>query len=387
MQKDMADNDEIGESLNTVNGSTNEVVTDAGPDDAIVVLKKHTRETVAVDSNPSDPTMVASGACDDRAILWDIMQGKALVELDGQGESVSSVVFSNDGKFLAIGSENGSISVMFLQGATAPQTVLDGPSAAITFLTWHPRGPVLLAGSEDKSSYMWNASKGLFMMAFVGHEDAVTCGFFTRDGKKVVTAARDSSVRVWNPTTGVTLARIQANQPGIGNTFHTAHIHCLAVGFQDTPLAMIAASGCAAGSIYVSNLESGQVLAQLPSHEGGAESIAFSPPTFRPLLLACAGADGKIRVRDMEAGVERCAFSHPQVISKVLWHPDRPLLISGSSEGTICLWNGLTGESLATLRGHTDFISDFCLAANNRCIVSASGDGTLRVFDIKQYTQ
>lgn len=387
VDEDVGNDGDIQSIHNMGDGSSETTEAENAPEDAVVVLKKHTAETVACDSNPNDPNMIASGGCDDRAIIWDIQQKKDLAELDGQGESVSNVAFSHDGKYLAIGSENGNISLMFLQGGAAPQTVLDGPAGAITFLCWHPRGPVLLAGSEDKSAYMWNAAKGLFMMAFIGHEDAVTCGFFTRDGKKVVTAARDKAVRVWNPTTGATLTRIQANQPGTGSTFHGAEIHTLAMGYPNTPLAMIAASGCASGSVYISNIENGQVLVQLPSHAGGVESLSFSPPTFRPLLLASAGADGNIRVRDMEAGVERCVFSHPQVISKIMWHPDKPLLASGSSDGTVCLWNAMTGQNITRLRGHNDYIADFCFAAYNQCIASVSGDGSVRVFDIRPYFQ
>ena len=354
-----------------------------GPDDSVRVFRSHTAETLAVHSSPLDMNLIASGACDDRAILFDIEQGRDLAELDGQGESVSCVRFSYDGKFLAIGSENGTISVMFMQGATAPQSVLDGPSAAISFLAWHPRGPVLLAGSEDNSVYMWNASKGQFMMAFIGHEKSVTCGFFSGDGKKVVTASLDSSIRVWNPTTGTTEVRIQANQPGIGGTFHSDEIQCIGIGYVDTPLAKIVVSGGSTGTVFVTNLESGQVLTQLPSHEGGVETVAFSPPSVRPYMVATAGADGIIRVRDMESGAERCTFTHLQVVAKVIWHPTKPIIVSGSSAGTICLWNVLTGQKLAELRGHSDYITDISFASNTQAVVSTSGDGTVRVFDIR----
>ena len=37
------------------------------------------------------------------------------------------------------------------------------------------------------------------MGVFAGHSGAVTCGQFTLDGKKVVTAAEDGTTKVWNP--------------------------------------------------------------------------------------------------------------------------------------------------------------------------------------------
>lgn len=355
------------------------------PDDAMLVLQQHSSETLAIDSDPSRISRICSGGRDDIAIIWDLTGKDVPVELDGQGESVSTVAFSNDGSVLATGSENGAINIMFLDGREAPQNALDGPAEAISFLSWHPHLQMLLAGSEDKSAYMFNVKKCILHMAFVGHEDSVTAGFFSSDGRKVITASRDSSVRVWSPSIGSTLRRIQANQPGIGNTFHGADIHCLATGFKDTALSMIVASGCAAGNVYLSNAETGQVLSQLPTHEGGVETLAFSPPSLRPWLLASAGADGTIRVRDMEAGAERCTFSHPPVVTKLRWHPDLPLLISASSSGTLCVWNAQTGEKKVEFRGHRDFVSDFCLADGAKAIASTSGDATVRVFDLRPY--
>lgn len=42
----------------------------------------------------------------------------------------------------------------------------------------------MLAGSEDCSLWMWNADKGVYLNMFSGHNQGVTCGDFTPDGKK-----------------------------------------------------------------------------------------------------------------------------------------------------------------------------------------------------------
>ena len=54
----------------------------------------------------------------------------------------------------------------------------------VTFqwLRWHPRGHLLLAGSEDSTVWMWNADRGAFLSTFAGHGGSVTCGDFTPDG-------------------------------------------------------------------------------------------------------------------------------------------------------------------------------------------------------------
>lgn len=40
---------------------------------------------------------------------------------------------------------------------------LEGPGEAIEWVSWHPRGDVVLAGSEDFTAWMWNAQSGDMM--------------------------------------------------------------------------------------------------------------------------------------------------------------------------------------------------------------------------------
>ena len=40
---------------------------------------------------------------------------------------------------------------------------LEGPGESIEWVNWHPRGDVVLAGSEDFTAWMWNAQSGDMM--------------------------------------------------------------------------------------------------------------------------------------------------------------------------------------------------------------------------------
>lgn len=53
----------------------------------------------------------------------------------------------------------------------------------VQWVKWHPRGHVLLAGSEDVTAWLWNADTAACMAVLSGHSGAVTCGDFTPDGK------------------------------------------------------------------------------------------------------------------------------------------------------------------------------------------------------------
>ena len=40
---------------------------------------------------------------------------------------------------------------------------LEGPGESVEWVAWHPRGDVILAGSEDFTAWMWNAQSGDMM--------------------------------------------------------------------------------------------------------------------------------------------------------------------------------------------------------------------------------
>lgn len=70
-------------------------------------------------------------------------------------------------------------------------------------MEWHKKANVLVAGSSDNSCWMWNVNKGGEVMAsFFGHEEKLTCGGFSPDGRVLITGSEDKSIRVWKPSTG-----------------------------------------------------------------------------------------------------------------------------------------------------------------------------------------
>ena len=54
--------------------------------------------------------------------------------------------------------------VLVWDAATGEQRQgLEGPGEAVNWLQWHPRGNVLLAGSEDFTAWLWNAQTSACM--------------------------------------------------------------------------------------------------------------------------------------------------------------------------------------------------------------------------------
>ncbi|AES80339.1 transducin/WD-like repeat-protein [Medicago truncatula] len=96
----------------------------------IYTLTRHTGQIKYTHAcSPIDATLVATGGGDARGILWKIGQGNRASELQGHSDSVSSLAFSYDGKFLASGSMDGIVQVWDVYGNLS--SVLNGPNGGI----------------------------------------------------------------------------------------------------------------------------------------------------------------------------------------------------------------------------------------------------------------
>jgi WD40 repeat protein len=74
---------------------------------------------------------------------------------------------------------------------------------------------------------------------------------------------------------------------------------------------------------------------------------------------------------------------HADSIWSLALSNDGHILISGSADKTIKVWNVDDGQPLFTLTGHTDVVRAIALGYDGQTIASGSGDGTIKLWDVR----
>ncbi len=107
-------------------------------------------------------------------------------------------------------------------------------------------------------------------------------------------------------------------------------------------------------------------------------ALAWSPDGQ---LLASSGADGSIQIWEALSGqrLQRCE-GHRGPVYGLAWAPDGQRLASAGRDGSVRLWSLSTGVELARYQGHTSYVYSVAWAPDGQLLASASDDGTVHVW-------
>ncbi|XP_012497913.1 PREDICTED: angio-associated migratory cell protein [Propithecus coquereli] len=308
-----------------------------GPDDSEVTFALHSASVFCVSLDPKTNTLAVTGGEDDKAFVWRLSDGELLFECAGG------------------------------------------------WMEWHPRAPVLLAGTADGNTWMWKVPNG-DCKTFQGPNCPATCGRVLPDGKRAVVGYEDGTIRIWDLKQGNPIHVLK------GTEGHQGPLTCVATN-QDGSLILTGSVDCQAKLVSattgkVVGVFRPETVASQPNLGEGEESESNSVESLgfcSVMPLAAVGyLDGTLAIYDLSTQTLRHQCQHQSGIVQLLWEAGTAVVYTCSLDGIVRLWDARTGRLLTDYRGHTAEILDFALSKDASLVVTTSGDHKAKVFCVQR---
>ncbi len=283
-----------------------------------------------------------------------------------------------------------------------------------------------LAVARGNSVLIYDAETGTEISLITGHTASITSIFFNLDGKTLMSACEEGTIRISRTSTSRCAGTIHdyegefvAFSPD-GNSFAAKswgladwevdkiHVFDIAtstlvqtiradnsssfLGIVFSPDGKtLAISECERhvldGPCPISlwDISTGSRLKTLTVVVGGAFSIVFSPDGR---TLADSGGlwDHRIALWNIQSGKRHRALFREERVNawahSLAFSPDSRVLASGHSDGRVLIWDVAIGEHLKTFSGHTAKVSSLCFSPDGSSLATGCEDGTVLLWDI-----
>ena len=317
--------------------------------------------------------------------------------LTGHAQAILNVQFSPDGSQLASVGGDSYVRFWDLNTGLPKFKSMGNHRSHVLCVSWSPDATVLATGDYKGVVCFWNPSKGTLLSQNVvrGHTQWITSISwepFHVNPKciNVATASKDSSIKVWNGRTNKLVASL---------TSHTSSVEAIEWGGQG-----LLYSASRDRTVKIWSMKSGEykLVKTLTGHGHRINTLAlntsavcrtgpFSNTPYKQALtdgveILVTGSDDHtlfLWKDPMNCKSSKRMTGHVQPVNDIKYSPDGRYIASASFDKKIKIWDGKTGEFIATLAGHVGAIYKVSWSHDSRYIVSASKDSTVKLWDFR----
>ncbi len=203
----------------------------------------------------------------------------------------------------------------------------------------------------------------------VAGSDDVSGLTFSGDGRRLAVLHQEGAVEILDVESGEVLPFSCVASEGAGVLALSRDGSRLATGSED-------------GKVRVWELDSCRREELSLSLDEGVSSLAFSP--VDETRLAVGDKQGTVRVWDLRSATELISPApHSGRVNDVVFSPDGGWVATAGYDGTVKLWQPVSGSETSTLRVHGDAeVNAVAFSSDGQRLATAGSDATATVWDL-----
>ncbi|XP_018595297.1 autophagy-related protein 16-1-like isoform X1 [Scleropages formosus] len=286
----------------------------------------------SVNSSP-DSTETNTGVCVEVRV-----PSTALHVFDAHDGEVNAVRFSPGSRLLATGGMDRRVKLWeVVSGRCELKGALTGSNAGITSIEFDSAGSYLLAASNDFASRIWTVDDYRLRHTLTGHSGKVLSARFLLDNARIVSGSYDRTLKLWDLRSKVCMKTVFA---GSSCNDIVCTEQCVMSGHFDK-------------KVRFWDIRSESIVRELELL-GRVTSLDLNHD--RTELLTCS-RDDIVKIIDLRSNAMRQTFSAQGFKcgsdwTRVTFSPDGGYVAAGSADGTLYVWNVLSGKVERTLDKH-----------------------------------
>jgi serine/threonine protein kinase len=226
---------------------------------------------------------------------------------------------------------------------------------------------------------------------FDGHTDWVWNVAFSPDGKRALSASSDRTIRLWDLKTRKEVRCLRG---------HAGPVRCIAF----SPDGLLALSGGADRMVRLWDLANGKEVRPFEGHADDILGVAFLPPasdgqgsmgwlasmanlsvaySSEGQLLLSGSRDGTLRLWDQESGLEMRRVHGRAEVTGVAFSPDGLTALTADANNLVRLWAMENARELCRFGGGAPAFWSLALSPDGRRALSGGEDKQVRLWDLE----
>jgi WD40 repeat protein/transcriptional regulator with XRE-family HTH domain len=240
-----------------------------------------------------------------------------------------------------------------------------GHTSRIYAVAYASDGKTILTAAQDTTIRWWDVASGACLQVLIGHTNIINSVVFLPDGVQCVSASIDGSVHIWQLARGKVSATPFTCADGVVDVACSPDGEWLAVVPNKIAPRLI-------------NIHTGQERLLERNRQRRVLRIAWSPDGT---LIAISEEGCAIELWDAQTCTIRIVQRISGVGDAISFSPNSQYLGVGCTDRRILILHSLSGSCVQILVGHTDLIRSLSFSADSSIVLSGSTDSTARLWD------